>query len=299
MEQKVYIRLDAGFHSALHAKNIEHVHAGKQLPVGESRYSRNETECVEAVLSFDEGKVAGWLNLSAEHQYDFATDISMPTLEEGALQYDSYNSRILVNRQNVGQAIQRTLVAACTTSMNIDSIIDGLRSQHARLDSPEALELIAKGEKENAEKRALENAEKKRKEEEWKKAEELANIEKKRLASLKRAWISEHGSERLRKGSEKGYSCEKLFTIELVASLSSDFVLDYDGKVSTKARSCPTLAALLRVEELEKSEWIDEARVCWLPQGFAELEEEPSYEEPQGFEAIEIEINGHYAYKEM
>ena len=35
MEQKVYIRLDAGFHSALHAKNVEHVHAGQQKPVYE------------------------------------------------------------------------------------------------------------------------------------------------------------------------------------------------------------------------------------------------------------------------
>ena len=120
------------------------------------------------------------------------------------------------------------------------------------------------------------------------KASEAAR-EKKRLD-----WIKEHGSERLQLGVEQGHKCIKLYTLERFkheiaeAVGSADaYVLDYDGDVETKDRSCPSLEALQEVKKLKESGLI--AEVVWLPKGLSGLLDEPDYEDCEGCEAIEVE----------
>lgn len=304
MEQKVYIRLDATFHSALHAKNVEHVHAGKILPVYASRFSRDEAECIEATISFDESKVAGWLDLSPEHQYDFAREIALPELNNGSLQLDYYNNRINAQNIAVGRRIQYAMEKAIVASLDINSIIDDIKAQNARIDSQEAKDLIAKAQAEKASQRAKDDEERKAKDIADKAKQEAYAKEVAAKNAAKKAWIEANGSERLRLGFAKGHNCEKLYTLELCDSLPDDFALDYEGDVKTKERSCPSLEALKLSEELEKGHlpFVSSISIVWLPHALDDLiaEEDRYDEEPStGIEAIELKVNGHYAYHLM
>lgn len=304
MEQKVYIAMGTGFHSALHAKNVEHAHSGMRAPLYASRWSRETTECIEATISFDEAKVAGWLDLSPEHQYDFSREVALPDLKDGKMQYDSYHSRIAISKISVGREIQRAFEKAATTTLDINPILDSIRSRMDMIESPEAKAIIAEAESERAKQRAQEEATRKAKEEADRQKQEAKAIEEAAKATAKKAWIDANGSERLRLGFARGHNCEKLYTLELCDSLEEPFALDYDGVVKTKERSCPSLEALKLCEELESAglSFVSAISIVWLPRGLDDLlsDEDRYGEEPaEGVEAIEIKVNDHYAYHLM
>jgi len=304
MEQKVYIAMGTGFHSALHAKNVEHVHAGVKPPLYVSRWSRETTECIEATISFDEEKVAGWLDLSPEHQYDFSREEALPVLKDGKMTYDSYHSRIEFSNTIVGKEIQWAIEKNITTKLDINPLLDSIRSRMNMMGSPEAKAIIAKGEEERAKQRAQEEAARKAKEEAEKLKEEAQRKAAEEKNAAKKVWIEANGSERLRLGFTRGHNCEKLYTLELCDSLEESFALDYDEAVKTKERSCPSLEALKLCEDLEKANlpFVSAISIVWLPRGLDDLlsDEDRYGEEPaEGVEAIEIKVNDHYAYHLM
>ncbi|OPY56067.1 MAG: hypothetical protein A4E49_00301 [Methanosaeta sp. PtaU1.Bin112] len=304
MEQEVYIKMDAAFHSALHKKQVEHEHAGKKSPLYIPRWGGETVECIKVTISFDEAKVAGWLDLSPEHQYDFSREIALPNLKEGNLQYDAYHSRIDISNIAVGREIQWAIEKAIVARMDINSLLSDILAKHAMIDSPEAKALIAEAERQRAEERDEEDARRKAKDEAERQKQEAYAKDLVEKETAKKAWIEANGSERLKLGVARGYNCEKLYTLELCDSLPENFALDYDNKVRTKERSCPSLAALQLCEELEKAElpFVAAITVVWLPCGLNDLlSDEDRYLEgpPRGGEAIEIKVNGHYAYHLM
>jgi hypothetical protein len=122
-----------------------------------------------------------------------------------------------------------------------------------------------------------------------------AEKETRRLARL--AWAQEHGSARLRKGLEQGYSCIKQYEEEFSRFvLGEDYVWDRDNVVEEKTRSCPSLKALEIVEILIKDKRIGQgnADVQWLPDGLSALVKDEDWDEDtkQGCEAISVNIKG-------
>jgi hypothetical protein len=116
--------------------------------------------------------------------------------------------------------------------------------------------------------------------------------EKARKDAEDKAWIDEHGSERLRKGYASGYRCLKLYETERAQSiLGDDYVLD-SKEVEEKDRSCPSLEALQEVERLKQV--IEKgAAIVWLPQGI-------SGEDETGCEAVKVDpgtFSRHYFYR--
>jgi len=93
-----------------------------------------------------------------------------------------------------------------------------------------------------------------------------AEVRNKEIEAEKKAWIEEHGSERLQKGHTMGYRCQKLYEIERAQFiLGSEYVRD-SKEVDEKDRSCPSLEALQEVERL-KTVISNGAVIVWLPHG--------------------------------
>ena len=121
-------------------------------------------------------------------------------------------------------------------------------------------------------------------------AEEKARIEV--IKAEKRAWIEEHGSERLQKGYALGYNCTKIYEIERAQSvLGSEYVRD-SNECQEKDRSCPSLEALQEVERL-KSVIENKTKIVWLPCGISD-------EDENGCEAVKADpgdFSRRYFYK--
>jgi hypothetical protein len=134
-------------------------------------------------------------------------------------------------------------------------------------------------------------------------------VRKALIESEKKAWIEEHGSERLQKGYAMGYNCQKIYEIERAQSiLGSDYIrISADEKV----RSCPSLEALQEVERLNDvtrpslkissgstlqvpvnmGAWGQQ--IVWLPHG-------PDGEDETGCEAVKADpgtFSSHYFYR--
>jgi hypothetical protein len=247
--------------------------------------------------------VAGWLDLNASHQYDFSREVRIP--EGGVItiqnQDSKYNTcKILTREVRLSHIIVAKLEG---TKIDITPLLVDIKRQIALLNASETKQALADCEAKRLEmvriekekedlSRAAVDAEKEKNRAEFNQAE-AAKLAK------KATWIKEQGSERLRLGFEKGYNCEKQFTSELLASLGGEWVLDYNGDISTKDRSCPTLAALQKCDTLAGHPWVTSSCIKWLPQGYDELTEMYDREEPEGVEAIEIRINGALAYLRM
>lgn len=110
-------------------------------------------------------------------------------------------------------------------------------------------------------------------------------------------WILTHGSERLVKGFQMGYSCTGLFEKEFTAFHFPQATLDWHDKARWEKRRCPSLEALQRVEEYEKRfpDW--EFEIVWLtspPRPFGMHEEDYAGREYrfEPHEAIVIKIPG-------
>lgn len=166
-----------------------------------------------------------------------------------------------------------------------EALLAALRERWSRAVQ-RALELQAEEErKKEAERKAREAQERAQKERE--KAQRQAREE----------WILAHGSERLKKGHQMGYSCTGLFEKEFAAFYFPDAECDWHEEARWKERRCPSLEALRRVEEYAQRfpEWGFE--IVWLtspPRPFGMNEEDYGARESQfePCEAIAIKIPG-------
>jgi len=161
-----------------------------------------------------------------------------------------------------------------------------VQAERARREEEERPAREAQKQREAEEKAARENAEHEKKVREA--AEAQARNEA--IEAEKKAWIDEHGSERLQKGYAMGYNCQKIYEIERAQSiLGSDYIrIQADNE---KDRSCPSLEALQEVERLKSIE--KKAAIVWLPHGIND-------EDETGCEAVKADpgkFSQHYFYK--
>lgn len=163
------------------------------------------------------------------------------------------------------------------------------------IDLAESRRKSAIEEEERDVRRAAEEREKAENEAARKKIEDEA-------AQVRQVWIAEKGSDVLKLGHTKGYACQKRYAQEWgMVELGADYVLDYDGKVSRKTRSCPSEGALneqVRIEALGLTD-IENVQVVWLPDSLEELDEDyqEGYNEPTPCEAVEVKAHHVYYYK--
>lgn len=122
---------------------------------------------------------------------------------------------------------------------------------------------------------------------------------KERKDAEKSAWIAEHGSDQLRRGSERGHDCGRLYTLERSAIEAPGFTVDYYDGAGWKERSCPSAAAL---DEADAAEGlgIGSVKIVWLTDEPVDTKHESyddyrSYSEP--FEACEAVVISNYLGK--
>ena len=195
---------------------------------------------------------------------------------------------------------------------NVDTIMQELADTYQRIDEIRANNKIIEAEKKRKEeeerpaREAQEKAERERRVRQEAEEKAKAEEEKKKQAAeaeakhkQRIAWAQEHGSERLRKGLEQGYACNKLYETELGEFLIADgeYEYDRDNKVEEKDRSCPSLDALNEIERIDQIDGLS-AKVVWLPEGLGELHRDPDkYFEPEsGREAVRIDVKGTAGY---
>jgi len=144
----------------------------------------------------------------------------------------------------------------------------------------ERIELAKKAEKEAeesriwAEKKAEKEAEKARI---W--ADKKAEIE--RIKHEKKTWISQHGSNYLKRAIALEYNCEKEYLTERAAIEIPGFMLDWEGKMEWQTRPAPSPKALDLVEEIINDG--HNAKVVWLTNP-------PDQDESEIYEACEALI---------
>lgn len=77
------------------------------------------------------------------------------------------------------------------------------------------------------------------------------DILKRHAEEAKTKWVTEYGSERLKKAFERGHSCQRRYVVERAAMEAEGFTVDFNGKANWKERSCPSEAALSAAEYAE------------------------------------------------
>ena len=88
-------------------------------------------------------------------------------------------------------------------------------------------------------------------------------LRRKRGEAEKTAWITEHGSDHLKRAHTAGYDCQRLYVIERAALEAPGFTVDFNDSAEWKSRSCPSTEAL---DEAEAAKELDlgESSVVWL-----------------------------------
>jgi hypothetical protein len=309
MEQIIYIALKSELHTEMHRENIAHEHADEERVPTNSNNSWKQA-CLIVRLQYSEPVALSLYEISPHHTFNLMQNIYVPVVASvshnarlsGTTLYEGNVTRDTKDISVTKLAEERAL-ATKKWSFGVDDLIAKVRDEkqaaYAAIEpAMAAMEIVrlAKVEELKIEREALLKKE----------AEEKAQREAEKASqqAAKKAWIDANGSERLRLGFAKGHNCEKLYTLELCDSLPEDFALDYEGDVKTKERSCPSLEALKLSEELEKANlhFVSGISIVWLPHALDDLiaEEDRYDEEPStGIEAIELKVNGHYAYHLM
>lgn len=116
-----------------------------------------------------------------------------------------------------------------------------------------------------AQQRAADDAANAERRTQWDAEAAAARAAKDAQAAAQAAWVAEHGSPRLQRALEAGYSCAKLYATEVAAHYYPGYVLDWESNVEDKKRSCPSLLGLEAAEKAEKQGEGAEAVVVWIP----------------------------------
>jgi len=97
------------------------------------------------------------------------------------------------------------------------------------------------------------------------------------------AWIESHGSDRLKRGTQAGHNCQRLYVTERASLEYPEFDLDYSEDLSTKDRSCPSINAL---DELDRYPM---GCIVWVKERHDRSDDEYYEDDYTGEEAIVIE----------
>lgn len=246
---------------------------------GHSRAYQVSDEGIEIIM-LDELYVAEYLDVRARvyrHgiEQDFCNAITDGSLQDGA-SCDAIMQKI------------ETLVAAKDAAR--ETAIK--RNEAARLQKEREKPARERAEKEEARKKA-----------ERDEANAAQRIADEKAAAEQQAekvsWIRQHGSERLRKGIEQGYSCQKIYITERGSyELGEEYILDFYAELVTNKRSCPTLAALDEVERLSKAGI--QSEIKFMPYGFEFKEAEyDCARDTFPCEAVEVILLENYFYKKI
>ena len=107
-------------------------------------------------------------------------------------------------------------------------------------------------------------------------AREKASREKaERLETEKQQWISEHGSDFLKRALKLGYDCQRRYITERAAKEFPDFAVDFVDNCTWRSRSSPSDEALALVEQLIGRY---NAEVVWLTFPAYELDFDEEWE---------------------
>lgn len=151
-----------------------------------------------------------------------------------------------------------------------------LQAQHEAYEESKRIENKKAEESREAERKAREEAEKAAKE-----AREAERV----------AWITEHGSDYLRRATKLGYNCQRQYVAERAALELPDFQVDFDSQAAWKSRSCPSLEALNEVERLIETG--HKAEVVWLTYIKPDDDEDDDWNDDE-FEACEAIVIHNY-----
>lgn len=113
---------------------------------------------------------------------------------------------------------------------------------------------------------------------------------KKAQAEAERAdWIEAHGSDHLKRACDAGHDCDRLYWKERAALEYPGFVLDYEKHADWKSRSCPTISALDRRDEILAAHPGVKATIVWLTDEPRATKDYDYYNEFERREAIVVD----------
>jgi hypothetical protein len=92
----------------------------------------------------------------------------------------------------------------------------------------------------------------------------LAAEAKARAEAERKQWIADHGSDRLKQCTARGYNCDRLYWIERAALDYPGYVLDYNDTAYWNERTCPSEQALNAENEAMRLYPNATARIVWL-----------------------------------
>jgi hypothetical protein len=230
-------------------------------------------------------------NIQIDETYGYNQNQDWKVVQERIMLKDvlaeAYATGTIAEGANIDFALD-LMQEAYSHRETIEKNNDAVRAERERKEEQErpAKEAREKAEKEaKAERDRIESQEA-----EKKKAEE--KIRNDAIEAEKAAWIQQNGSERLKKGYEMGYNCQKLYATERAQSILGDGYQRKHEDADERDRSCPTLEALEEVERL-KGIITKEAEIVWLPHGIDGQDE-------SGSEAVKADPGNytqHYFYK--
>jgi len=307
--QSILVPITRQMHALMHEQHYDH-----------PTYGRNPTR-IKVNITFPLTLLSKISSLNDDHE--FAIDyIYMKRFER----YTNTNNPILINDKpeypfsNTGWSntpvaiktnrvsLEETIIAEIQNILSTDpkSLPNPFDVSAIITDflTPETITDEIKHRIEEAEKirqdeyrKEVEAKEKVRQEQERAKIERENKIqaENEQINRWRAAWIERCGSDRLKIATRKGYNCIKQFVTEFVETeFDQNFIHDANNDIKFKERSCPTLKALLKVEEFEKIDAPGVAiKIVWLPYG---TEVDEYGDATNEGEAIEIKLLDNYFY---
>ncbi len=120
----------------------------------------------------------------------------------------------------------------------------------------------------------------------------LIDAKKANMDAEKLAWISEHGSDHLRRAVAAGHTCTRKYLAERAELEYPGFVVDFDDQARWKSRACPSLGALDKRDAILQARPDVTVEIVWLTvEPDASEEDEP--EEREAIVVIDPLYGGH------
>ena len=114
----------------------------------------------------------------------------------------------------------------------------------------------------------------------------LKKAEAEAIERARAAWITEHGSEHLKRAWAAGYYCTHRFYTEYAARKYPDAILDFNEHAEIAKRSYPTVKALNLRDKLLNKRYVAKIEIVWL-KNFPLNEVSNFYDREQEFEPCE------------
>lgn len=293
-EQNFRIRINDNMHSKLHQNNIEHEIYDEDLMT---------------TITFDVDRAAKYFNLDENHTLNttmsvwpkILMDKNKPFYRASTMGDAPEKLEFRTESYDLMKYVLDKVFTNKSTVVDLAEYFDTL-DEHAQLMEQLEPERERKQQVINdkhAKEKAEREAQKERDREAQRKHQQEVQQHEDAIENHMNTFLETNASEHLKKCTQKGYNCWKATIKEMINYyLGENWVLDYNGKVDVKDRSCPSEKAIDTQIEIENKniDFLEDIKVKWLPYAFEQLNPDPEPDYVDGIEAIEAKYMDRWVY---